>query len=164
MCRVYFNGTFNKPCLKDAAYEISLYLDYSWFARSRALNEYPHISLCKIKRPLVEPFLYGFDFYEQIYKLCPKDAVGQISEDLEWQFMKRNLLKFTKLYALLLLIGPQKRPAAWFSQTWIPIPYRCILANLVEISSKEKFTDGRTDRRRTENDHHSSLEPSAHVS
>jgi len=41
-----------KPCLKDAANEIPLYLDY-WFMRKRALNRFTYISLCKMKRSLV---------------------------------------------------------------------------------------------------------------
>jgi len=53
-----------KTCLKDAEYEISLYLDY-WFTRRRTLNEFSNISLCKIKCPLVGPFLGGFYFYAQ---------------------------------------------------------------------------------------------------
>jgi len=56
MCRFY------KPCLKDAAYEIPLCLDY-WFMRRRALNVFPYIILCKMKRPLVGPILGGFYFY-----------------------------------------------------------------------------------------------------
>jgi len=39
-----------KPCLKDAAYEIHLNLDY-WFVRRRGLHVFPYISLCKKKRP-----------------------------------------------------------------------------------------------------------------
>jgi len=36
MCKLY------KPCLKDAAYGISLYLDY-WIMRRRAFNVFPYI-------------------------------------------------------------------------------------------------------------------------
>jgi len=35
-----FTRTFYKPCLKDAAYEIYLHLDY-WFMRRRGLHYFP---------------------------------------------------------------------------------------------------------------------------
>jgi len=42
-CKLY------KPCLQNAVYKIPLYLDYL-FMRRRALNVFPYISLCKMKR------------------------------------------------------------------------------------------------------------------
>jgi len=53
-----------KLCLKDAAYEILLHLDY-WFTWKRGLPVFPYVSLCKMKRPLVGPFWGGFYFYAQ---------------------------------------------------------------------------------------------------
>jgi len=50
-----------KPWLKDAAYEIPLYLD-DWFTRRRTLNVFPYISLCKMKCPLAGPILGRFYF------------------------------------------------------------------------------------------------------
>jgi len=45
--------------LKDAAYEIVLYLDY-WFMRRRAFNVFLYIRLWKIKRSLVGSISGGF--------------------------------------------------------------------------------------------------------
>jgi len=42
---------------------------------------------------------------------------------------------FFKIHQILPLMGPQYMPAPWFLQTWIPIPQRCFLPNLVEIST-----------------------------
>jgi len=42
-----------------------------------------------MKRPQAGPFLGTFYFYVQIYKPYPKDAVCQISENLDSQFMRR---------------------------------------------------------------------------
>jgi len=36
-----------------------------WFWRVSVLNAFPYISLCKMKRPLVEPFFGRFYFYTQ---------------------------------------------------------------------------------------------------
>jgi len=65
MCELY------KPCLKDAADEIHLHLDY-WFMRRRGLHVFPYISLCKIKCPLMGPFFGWFYFYVQILQTISK--------------------------------------------------------------------------------------------
>jgi len=103
MCKVY------KPCLKDAAYEFLLYLDY-WFMRRRAFNAFPYITLCKMKHPLVGPFLgdFIFIFMCKFYKPCPKDALYQISDYLDCQFMRRRFFKIHKILPL-------------FTPYWVPI-------------------------------------------
>jgi len=87
--------------------------------RRRALNVLPYISLCKMKRPLVGPFLADFIFMHKLYKPCPKDAVGEISHYLDHQFMRR---RFFKIHQILPLFTP------YWAQ-------RGFLHNLVEISS-----------------------------
>jgi len=91
---------YYKPCLKDAAYEISLYLDY-WFMTRRVFNVFPFICLCKIKRQ----FWADFIFMRYLYTPCPEDAVYQISEYLECQFMR--CFKIQKFYPFFPFIGAQ---------------------------------------------------------
>jgi len=86
----YFYAIDNKPCPKDAAYEI-------WFMRS--LNVFPYISLCKLlikiksakkwssMGKIVGHFLADFIFMSKINKPCPNNAVCQISVYLEYQFI-----------------------------------------------------------------------------
>jgi len=74
-----------KSFLKDAAYEIPLYLDH-WFMRKRALNVFPYISLFKMKRPLAGPVLGGFYFYV----LRMMYIVYQIAEECFLKFTKFN--------------------------------------------------------------------------
>jgi len=77
MCKLY------KPCLKDVAHEIPLYLEYL-FTRRRALYVLPYLSLCKTKCPLVGPILGGFYLYAQVYKPCLKDVAYEISLYLDY--------------------------------------------------------------------------------
>jgi len=66
------------------------------------LNVFPYISLCKMKHPLAGPFFGRFYFYEQTLQPYPKDAVCQISEYLDCQFMRRT---FSKSYHILHFIA-----------------------------------------------------------
>jgi len=100
MCNLY------KPRLKDAEYEIPFYLDY-WFMRRRALNVFPYISLCKMKRPLVGPFLADFIFMESLYKPCPKDAV---CHDIRVFGMPVREKKIFKIHQILRLLAPYWAP------------------------------------------------------
>jgi len=115
-----------------------------------------------------------FIFMCKLYKPCPKDAVCQISEYLDRQFMRR---RFFNIQQILHFFGPVWAPigaSPLILQTLIPIPQRSFLPNLAEISSvvlekksfKGKVYAGRRttdDRRRTGGDHYSSLEPSAQL-
>jgi len=84
MCKVY------SPCLKDAAYGIPLHLEY-WFTRRRVLHVFSYISLCKMKRPLVWPFLGGFYLYVQTLQIMSQGCC--MSKYLDSQFMRRRSFK-----------------------------------------------------------------------
>jgi len=88
------------------------------------------------------------------YKLCPKDAVCQISEHLDFQFMRRNLLKFTTfdpfLPAPLYFANLNPYSSKMLPNIWLKsVPWFWKRSRL-----KEKFIDGRTVP-----DHYSSHEP-----
>jgi len=83
--------------------------------KKRDLNVFPYINICKMKCPLVGPFLGGIYFYAQLYKPCPKDAVSQISEYLECQFMRRWFYKIDQIWHLFAPYWATKFGWNWFS-------------------------------------------------
>jgi len=50
------------PFAKDDSYQI-WFKSVQWFLKVSVLNAIPYISLCKMKHPLVGPFLCSFYFY-----------------------------------------------------------------------------------------------------
>jgi len=101
----------------------------------------------------VGPFSADFIFMRKIYKPCPKDAVCQISEYLDCQFIRT----FSKIHQILTFFAHYGAPigaSPLIFATRIPIPQSYFLPNLVQISSvvleKKSFkfywwTDQRTD-------------------
>jgi len=71
----------------------------------------------------------------KLFKPCPKDAVCQISEYLECQFVGRRSFKFTKFYPFLPIFEPKSNGYFQTSLTEIG------LVVLEKKSFKEKFTD-----------------------
>jgi len=61
-----------------------------------------------MKCPLVGPFWADFIFMCKLYKPCPKDAVSQISDYLDFQVMRRT---FCQIHQILPL----------FARYWAPI-------------------------------------------
>jgi len=80
------------PYSMDAAYEISLYLDYGFMKRT-ALNVRPYINLCNMKHPLVWPILGRFYFMHKCYKSCLKDAAYEITLYLDYWFISHCKMK-----------------------------------------------------------------------
>jgi len=80
---------------------------------------------------------------------------------------EEDFLRFNKIFLILPLIGPQRGPAPFYKQIWIPIPQSCFPPSLVEIGQvvrEKKSFKGKsqqTNGRRTNCDGNSSLEPSA---
>jgi len=163
---ILFLRVILQTCLKDAAYEIHLHLDY-WFTRRRGLHLFPYIILCKMKRPLVRPFWADFIFMHKLYKPCPKDVVCQISEYLDCSSWEEDLQTFIQFYFFLPLIGPQKVPALDFRTGESPFPKNASYKIWFKSDQrfrrsrrlKEKFAYGRTGH-----EQYSSLEHSAQVS
>jgi len=85
---------------------------YIWIIGSREEEVYMYfpncISLCKMKRPQVGPFLGGFFFMRKLYRPCPEDVVCHISEYLDCQFVRRTP---SKIHQILPLFAPY----------WVPI-------------------------------------------
>jgi len=102
--------------------------------RKRELNVLPYISLWKNKAPLVGLFLGGFFFMCKLYKPCPKDAVCQISEYLDCQFMRRrssNIHHSPNITPFCPLLGPNMCHFANLNPHSPKIYY--FIPNLVEI-------------------------------
>jgi len=102
--RFYFYAQFYKPCLKDAVYKLHLHLDY-WFMRRRGLHVFNCISLCKMKRSLVGPFLGGFYFYAQPLQTmsqgCCMSNIRVFRLPVHEKKMFKNSLNVTPLCPLL---------------------------------------------------------------
>jgi len=144
MCKVY------KSSLKDAVYEIPLHLD-SWFTRRRGLHVFPYIHLCKMKCPLVGPFLGRFFFYAQTLQTMSQECcMSNIRvfglPDHEKKIFK-NSPNFTPFCSLL---DPNRCQPLDFCKLESPFPkdafyqiwFKSVQWFWRRICLKEKFTDG----------------------
>jgi len=75
-----------------------------------------------MKRPLVGVFLADFVFMCKVYKPCPKDAVCQISECLDCQFMWRYFIIHQKFTPFCPLWGPKRCQPLEFCKLESPFP------------------------------------------
>jgi len=83
---------------------------YIWIIGSQEEELYkyfPILTYVKWNAPLWGHFWAEFIFMCKLYKPCPKDAVPQISEYLECQFMRR---RFYKIDQILPLFAPYWAP------------------------------------------------------
>jgi len=69
----------------------------------------------------------------KFYKPCPKDAVCQISEYLDSQFIRRRFFKIHQILHLVVPYGAPKRASPLIFANLNPHSQRCFLSNLVEI-------------------------------
>jgi len=148
----YFMLWLYKPCLKDAAYEIPLYLDY-WFMRRRAFNVFPCISLCQIKRPLVGPILGGFYFYLQSLQTMSQGCCISNIRVFEKPVHKKIFLNSSNFTPFCPLLDPNRCQPLDLCKFESPFPkvasYQIWLKSIQwfwrRSRLKEKFTDdGRT--------------------
>jgi len=92
-----------------------------------------HLNLCKMKSPLVG--IPGFILMCKLYKPYPKDAVFQISEYKDCQFMRRS----SNIHKFYPFLGPIGSSPLIVRKLESPFPQRCFLPNMVQINQFNGF-------------------------
>jgi len=140
-----------KSCLKDYEYEIPLHLDY-WFTRIRGLHVFPYISLCKLKCPLVGPFLGGFYFYVQTLQTMSQGSCLSNIRVFGMSVHEKKIFKYSPNFTPFCpLLSPNRCQPLDFHKLESPYPkdasyqigFKSVQWFWRRSCLKEKFTDGR---------------------